>query len=600
MCGIIGYLGTKQAKPYLLGGLKRMEYRGYDSAGVVIVDQNGAQLCKKQGNVSALLSAINKTELDGTLGIGHTRWATHGKPSDTNAHPHTCCAKELYCVHNGIIENHLELRIDLERRGHCFQSDTDTEVITHWIEEYAKRMPLEAAVRHGLVGIKGSYALAITSIREPDKIVLAKKGSPLLVGQLGDKSFLVASDLSALVEHTKKVLFIEDGEVVVLKKNSVNIFTVDNKKVARAFQTVSMDVVHAKKQGYKHFMQKELCECPQMIAKSVKLSESIIHSVHLHKHHWREAERVFFVGCGGMDYAAMLGAGFVEEYLRIPSQKISGSEFRYGSSLLNEKTIIIVLSQSGETADTLAAIAKAKEQGVYVHAFVNAVGSSIARAADSVTYLHVGPEIAVASTKAMHGVVACMARFVHEVAKIRLCKVSLKDELNQLGKVLGIIALQREYFESIMKRYKKKSRILVMGRQYQFAAAKEGALKFMEIAYVSAHAFESGELKHGPLALVEKDTLCIFLAPHDRVFEKNMSNIAEVKARGGDVVLITDKMQPGLEGQVDEVIVLPSLPEPLAPIATMYCLQILAYHFANLLKRPIDQPRNLAKSVTVE
>jgi glucosamine--fructose-6-phosphate aminotransferase (isomerizing) len=600
MCGIIGYLGTKQAKPYLLSGLKRMEYRGYDSAGVVVMDQREARLCKKQGNVAALLSAIGKSDLTGMLGIGHTRWATHGKPSDTNAHPHTCCAQELYCVHNGIIENHLELRLDLQRRGHQFQSDTDTEVITHWIEEYAKRMPLEAAVRHGLVGIKGSYALAITSTREPEKIVLAKNGSPLLVGQLGDKSFLVASDLSALVEHTKNILFVEDAEVVVLKKNSFKIFTLDNKRVSRPFEKVEMNIAHAKKQGYKHFMLKELSECPQVIGKCIKHTNAIADVIASQKHRWREVKQIIFVGCGGMDYAACLGAQLVQAHLGIPAQKVTGSEFRYGPAVMDKHTVVIALSQSGETADTLAAIQKAKKSGAFVHAFVNVVGSSIARAADSVSYLHVGPEIAVASTKAMHGVVVCLARFVHEVAKVRLCSVALKQELQQLPKALEMILGESEYMESIMKRFKKKTRILIMGRQYQFAAAREGALKFMEVGYVSAHAFESGELKHGPLALIEKETLCIFLAPQDKVFEKNLSNIAEVKARGGEVVLITDKMQRGLEGQVDEVIVLPSLPESLAPIATMFCLQLLAYHFAHLHKRPIDQPRNLAKSVTVE
>lgn len=598
MCGIVGYVGNRNATPFLIKGLEALEYRGYDSAGIYL---SGKGALKRAGKVKVLKEDLQE-EYGSMSGVAHTRWATHGAPTEHNAHPHTDSEETIWVVHNGIIENYKEIRASLEAEGAVFRSETDTEALAQLIgKKYQNTETLEEAVASALHEVRGAYGIAVMSVREPEKIVAARLGSPLLLG-IGDDEHFVASDAAPLLPYTKRVVYLDDGEMAILTKDAYLITSLAHTPIEKDIDTLDWDVEAVQKKGYEHFMLKEIMEVPEVIENALRGRIDLEHmEVHLGglsgmKERLRDTERIIITGCGSAYYAGLTGELLIEELAGIPVETEIASEFRYRKFTANpEKTVLIAVSQSGETADTLEAVREAKKHGMLALGVVNAVGSSIARETDAGVYNHAGPEIGVASTKA----------FVSQLVVLTLIALYLKQlrgasdeemlkELTRLPDHARTILENRSSIEEIALKYKDMRDALFIGRKFQFPIAYEGALKLKEITYLHAEAYGAGEMKHGPLALIDEHFPTIALMPHDSVYEKTQSNVEEIRARGGKIIAVTTEPTSG------DTILVPSTHEALLPILTTIPLQLFAYYVARARELPIDMPRNLAKSVTVE
>jgi len=610
MCGIIGYIGNKNALPILLEGLRRLEYRGYDSAGVALVAPDGSRLTVERaaGKVAELEKKFIDNNLPGIFGIGHTRWATHGAPKEENAHPHRDCQDNIAVVHNGIIENYQELKNELTGKGHKFLSQTDTEVIAHLLEDQSIDLPLEKKLQNILPRLIGAYGLAIIDKRDPQKIVVTRLGSPLVVGVRG-KEFFIASDPSAFIAHTREVLYLDDNEVAVLTPKGINIFE-NGREKSKESQTLDWDNTTVEKQGYPHFMLKEINEQPKVILDTIRgrleYSEGLAHLGGLKEVEvrLRKIEKLIIVGCGSALYSGKVGEYMIEEYAGIPVECEYASEFRYRQPVLDNATAVLAVSQSGETADTLAAIREAKRKGILMLGLVNAVGSTIARETDAGIYNHAGSEIGVASTKAFISQVAAFALITLFLGRQRqmsqVTGVRIAEELKALPEKISQIFSQKERIEKIAKKYAGYSSFLYLGRKYNAPIALEGALKLKEISYIHAEGYPAGEMKHGPIALLDKNFPIVAIAPKDSVYEKMKSAIEEVKARLSPVLAITTEGNTDLENLADDIIYIPKTLEMLTPILSIIPLQLFAYYIAVSKGFDPDKPRNLAKSVTVE
>ena len=609
MCGIIGYIGKQKSAPILIEGLKRLEYRGYDSAGLSVVGKNNIVTIKAVGKVANLENKVGDKNIAGTAGIAHTRWATHGKPCDKNSHPHGDCHGNIFLVHNGIIENYLELKNLLIKKGHKFKSETDSEIIAHLIEEFNKKNNFKESVLEALKIIKGTYGLAIINKKEPDKIIAARLGSPLVIG-LGDGENIIASDISAIVRHTDQVIYLEDGEVAIVEKNNYEVIDIKNKAKNKKITKLDWSVEKAEKQGYDHFMLKEIFEQPHAIADAIrgrlvaKEGMAKLGGLRDVADKLRNIEKIIIVGCGTSYNSGLIGEYMVEEYAGIPVEVEYASEFRYRKPLLNEKTAVLAISQSGETADTLAAIREAKNKGALTLGIVNTVGSTIARETDAGVYNHAGSEIGVASTKAFISQLSIFTLLTLMLGRQRDMSVAMgkiiADEMNKIPRLIEEILKQKKIIQKIAKKYVKYENDFYLGRKYNFPIAMEGALKIKEISYVHAEGYPSGEMKHGPIALIDKNFLSIFIAPKDSVYEKNISGMQEIKARGGKIIAIASRGDKEIAKLADDVIYIPKTLEMLTPLLSVIPLQLFAYYIGVGKGYDVDKPRNLAKSVTVE
>lgn len=610
MCGIVGYVGSRQADDILLGGLKRLEYRGYDSAGIAVI--NGDLQCrKKKGKVSDLQEMVNGG-LEGSVGIGHTRWATHGAPNDENSHPHLSSDGSFALVHNGIIENYATLREQLIREGYTFESETDTEVLVHLIHAIWKGgdLSLPEAIREALSTVVGTYGIAVVSSAYPDILIAARNGSPLILG-VGDGENLVASDASALIEHTNQVVYLNDGEMVIVRSDSFEVTTIENEPLAKEVHRLEWDLEQLEKGGFDHFMLKEIMEQPESIRNClrgrVRLDRGEIKLGGLMEvlNRVKDARRIIIVGCGTSWHSGLVGEYVFEEFARIPTEVEYASEFRYRNPILYEDDVVIAISQSGETADTLAAVREAKSKGVLVLGVCNVVGSTIARETDAGVYLHAGPEIGVASTKAYTAQVAVLSLIALSLARERgtMSQAEIIQTLTELDSIPNKIARVLEdapQIEELARTHKFASNFLYMGRGPNFPVALEGALKLKEISYVHAEGYPAAEMKHGPIALIDQMMPVVMIAMKDTTYPKIVSNIEEVLARGAQVIAITDHDNHELDDRCEHVIHVPPTTGQLTPLLTVVPLQLLAYHIAVLRGTDVDQPRNLAKSVTVE
>jgi glucosamine--fructose-6-phosphate aminotransferase (isomerizing) len=608
MCGIIGYIGKKNAVSVVLEGLKRLEYRGYDSAGIAFFSDKGIEVRRSTGKIKELTALLESENPTSHNTIGHTRWATHGRPSEENAHPHR--SNGIVLVHNGIIENYLSLKKKLLENGYHFTSETDTEVLCHLIEDYAKRYPLEDAVREALKEVKGTYALAVIKENEPDKIVGVRKDSPLVVG-LGDGEFFVASDVPAFLSYSSDVIFLGDGEMVVLTEDGIKITGLDGKPIQKDVKSVSWSPTMAEKGGYRHFMLKEIYEQPRAIADSLggrfnaESGEVNLEEFGIKEEDLRAIERIFIVACGTSYYAALIGKYMIEALVRIPVEVDIASEFRYRRPIIRYGDLMIVITQSGETADTLAAQREAKRLGAKVLSICNVVGSTSSREADAVFYTHSGPEIGVASTKAFTTQIVGLYLFTVGIGKIRgvisedMSKEFLRELLMLPGKVEKALATD-ERIRMIAKDFFKARGFLYLGRGINYPIALEGALKLKEISYIHAEGYPAGEMKHGPIALIDEELPVVVLVPKDNLQEKIISNIHEVKSRGGKVISITNNASNEVCGISDKCIFVSETNPYLTTILMAIPVQLLAYHIGVLRGCDVDQPRNLAKSVTVE
>jgi glucosamine--fructose-6-phosphate aminotransferase (isomerizing) len=612
MCGIVGYLGPREAAPILLEGLHRLEYRGYDSAGISILTEDGTlTTLKKPGKISVLEEALDGSPPRGSCGIGHTRWATHGAPTEANAHPHFSADGDIALAHNGIIENADELRKDLEELGYEFRSETDTEVIIHLIDEAFKgNQTLEDAVAAALLQVEGAYGIAVVSSRDPGKIVAARNGSPLLLGIGRDGELLVGSDAAALVTHTRDVVYLDDGDVAVLNGDGYWTFHLERGAVSRPIQRVTWELGVVEKEGFEHFMLKEIFEQPSSLRDvlrgrllpeegSAKLGGVTVSDLELLR-----IKRIIITACGTSWHSALLGEYMLEDLARVPVEVEYASEFRYKSPLVDETTLVVAISQSGETADTLAALKEAKRRGAPTMGIVNVVGSTIARETDFGVYLHAGPEIGVASTKAFTSQVVALALFSLYLGRRRGLSLEAGHRtvraLSALpNQVERILALDGE-IQALAEKYMDCRNFLYLGRGYQFPVALEGALKLKEVSYIHAEGYPAAEMKHGPIALIDDDMPVVALAPAGPIYSKVLSNIEEVRARQGRVIAVVTDGNTEIHDKVDHVISVPSSLPHIQPILTSVPLQLLAYHMAVLRGCDVDQPRNLAKSVTVE
>ena len=616
MCGIVGYIGTRKVVPILMEGLKRLEYRGYDSAGVVYLDKNKLTKHRAQGKLGNLEKIIEDVlGVESHVGLGHTRWATHGAPTTENAHPHGDCNDDLVIVHNGIIENYQTLRTELKKRGHIFRSETDTEVLAHLIEDHLDK-DLVAAVRKALKKVKGSYAVGVIWKGQPDIIVAARNHSPLVIGiGNGDGTFL-ASDVPALLPYTRKVIFLEDKEIAVLSAEKWDIKNLDSgRKIKKQVQTITWDAGMAEKIGFKHFMLKEIYEQPQALLNTLRgridpqNGRIELPEIGLSEKYIKTLERIVLVACGTSWHAALVAKYWLEEWVGIPVEVDIGSEFRYRTLLLNNKVLTLSISQSGETADTLAGIKLASQLGSKVITICNVVGSTMTRQADATLYTHAGPEIGVASTKAFTSQLAALFLFASYLAQVR--KTLPSNKIKQLGQaIIGLPTLLEENLPDLQKKIKAVAELfydsrnfLFVGRGLNYPIALEGALKLKEISYIHAEGYAAGELKHGPIALIDKDMPIVGLVPKDKVYEKSISNIEEIKARQGQLILIGSKGDRHLKKITEHVLYMPKAPNMmpvLNPILFTIPAQLLAYEIATMRGCDVDQPRNLAKSVTVE
>jgi glucosamine--fructose-6-phosphate aminotransferase (isomerizing) len=603
MCGIIGYIGKRQAFPILLSGLKKILYRGYDSFGWAILDsKEEINYFKTPGKFDEFEEKIVKMNFEGNIGIAHTRWATHGNVCEKNAHPHFDCTKNIFLVHNGIIENYRELKEKLEKEGHVFNSECDTEVLCHLIEKYFQGN-LEEALRKALREIRGTYGIAVISKKDPEKIVVARLSSPILLG-IGNDEFLVASDLAAIIPYTKNVINLDDYEIAVLKKD--NFLILKEKPIVE----IEWRLEEVEKGGYPHFMLKEIMEEPEAIRNAIRgrliIEEGLVKLGGLDniQEKLRKINRLFLVACGTSYYAALYGKYILEEYAEIPTEVDIASEFNYRKPVLDENTAIIFISQSGETADTLIALREVKERGALTLGITNVVGSSLARETDAGIYIRSGPEIAVASTKAFLGQLAALIMLTLYFGKQKGMPLSIRKEIiSELSKIPDLakeVLKLAPYIKNIAEKYKNFKNFLFIGRKYSFPIALEGALKLKEISYLHAEGMAGGELKHGPLALIDENFPTIAICPLDSVYDKMISNIKEIKARGGKVLAIATQGDEEIKKMVDDVIYIPKTLEILTPLLSIIPLHLFAYYMAVLLGYDVDKPRNLAKSVTVE
>ncbi len=608
MCGIVGYIGDKQAAPILLEGLKKLEYRGYDSAGVAIYHEDKVNVVKAKGRLKILEEKIDGgRELPGTLGIGHTRWATHGEPSDLNSHPHTSSSGSIAIVHNGIIENYLKLKEFLIEKGYNFVSDTDTEVIAHLSDYYYQGDLIDTVIKV-IHRVEGSFAIGIVCEDKPDEFVAVRKDSPLIVG-LGENENFIASDIPAILEYTRNVYLLEDKEIVLLRKNEVKLFNIDKEEIKKEVFTVDWDVSAAEKGGYEHFMIKEICEQPKAIRDTIspRIEDGnvVLDNIQLTEEIVKNIKKIYIVACGTAMHAGMVGKTAIEQLARIPVEVDIASEFRYRNPIIDENTLVIIISQSGETADTLAALREAKKHGARIFSVVNVVGSSIARESDDVLYTWAGPEIAVASTKAYTTQLSAMYLISLHLGLMKGCIsqqhiqkiIGLLDQIPD--KVQSIIQNKEDiqYFAS--KHYNAKS-VFYIGRGLDYNVSMEASLKLKEISYIHSEAYAAGELKHGTIALIEDGTLVVALATQEKLFEKMLSNIKEVKARGAVVLAIAQEGNTEIEKEADFVLYIPETDPLLASILTVVPLQLFAYYVSVEKGCDVDKPRNLAKSVTVE
>ena len=609
MCGIIGYIGHRDIVSVLLAGLKRMEYRGYDSSGLAVLGSDGIDLKKRIGKIADLEEDLNGQKIPGWLGIGHTRWATHGVPSTLNAHPHKTRSGELALIHNGIIENYTAIRDDLSRKGHHFTTETDTETLLHLIQDYYRGCTLEEAVREALKLVKGTYGIAVISRTEPDKIVVARQGSPIVLG-IGENENFVASDMAAFIEYTKDIIFLNEGETAVIYKDHFEHKTLNNHKINRKPERINLSVEQIEKSGYPHFMLKEIFEQDHTVEDAIRgrLREdegtARLYGLGKYKDALADAKRVIIVACGTSYHAGLIGEYMLEEFGGIPVEVEYASEFRYRNPIIEPGTIVFAISQSGETADTLAAMREAKHKGAVCLAICNVIGSTIAREADAGLYLYAGPEIGVASTKAFTSQITVLALITLYIARRK--KMSILDgqkwvkEMKSLQRKIQTILKSDEYIKKIAEFFKDRPNFLYLGRGYNYPVAMEGALKLKEISYIHAEGYPAAEMKHGPIALIDEDMPVVFIAIKDGTYNKIMSNIEEVRARNGRVIAIATQGDEEIKSKAESVIYVPEVAYPLMPILTVIPLQLLAYHIASFRGADIDQPRNLAKSVTVE
>ncbi|WP_167605507.1 glutamine--fructose-6-phosphate transaminase (isomerizing) [Maribellus sediminis] len=612
MCGIVGYIGEKQAFPILINGLKRLEYRGYDSAGVALL--NGSlENFKRKGKVAELEEFVAEKSCNGTVGIGHTRWATHGEPSDSNAHPHTSMNGVFSIVHNGIIENYARLKEDLVKHDYSFKSETDTEVLANLIEYFYLQndeMSSEGAVQLALSKVVGAYGIAVLCSRESEKIVVARKGSPLVVG-LGDKEYFIASDASPIAEYTSQVVYLNDEDIAIIQRDGFTLKNVQNNPVSLKISNLDLEIGTLDKGDFDYFMLKEIYEQPDTIKETFRgrlredYSEIVLGGLLNVFPKIEAAERIIIIGCGTSWHAALIGEYMLEEYARVPVEVEYASEFRYRKPIINSNDVVILISQSGETADTLAALHLAKAKGATVIGICNVVGSSLARETDAGVYTHAGVEIGVASTKAFTAQVTVLTMIALKLAKrkgtIDLYEYqNLVKELSQIPEKGRIILESDAKIQQIAEKYHEAVNALYLGRGYLFPVALEGALKLKEISYVHAEGYAAGEMKHGPIALVDDNLPVVVVAPEDAYYEKVVSNIQEVKARKGNVIAIVTEGDSGLKELANDVIEIPKSHPAVAPLLAVIPLQLLAYHIALLKGCNVDQPRNLAKSVTVE
>ncbi len=608
MCGIIGYIGSRNAVPVVLEGLKRLEYRGYDSAGVAFFGEKGIEVRRCSGKIQDLASVLETENPSSHTTIGHTRWATHGRPSEENAHPHR--SNGIVLVHNGIIENYLPLKKMLQERGYVFTSETDTEVLCHLVEYYSRERPLEEALREALRHVKGSYALAVIREEEPGKIVGARKDSPLVIG-MGDGEYFLASDIPAFLSYSRNVIYLNDGEMAVLTANGVSVFGAEGSPLAKDVQTVSWNPSMAEKGGFKHFMLKEIFEQPRAIADTLRgrvnadRGDVYLEEFGLDEDTVRRIRRIFIVACGTSFHAALIGKYMIETIARIPVETDIASEFRYRSPLIGENDLMIVITQSGETADTLAAQREAKKLGASVLSICNVVGSTSSREADAVFYTHSGPEIGVASTKAFTTQIVALFLFAITAGRMRgrlsadTAGEFVRELLTLPGKVEEVLETDA-LIRAIAKEYGKASDFLYLGRGICYPVALEGALKLKEISYIHAEGYPAGEMKHGPITLIDEELPVVVFAPYDSLHEKVASNIQEVKSRGGKIITVTDREDDHVCGLSDRCILVPGTNPYLTAVIMAVPAQLLAYHIGVFRGCDVDQPRNLAKSVTVE
>ena len=607
VCGIIGYIGEREAVPILLEGLRRLEYRGYDSAGLAVQTGRGIVTRKLGGRVEGLATHLTRLPVHGTAGIAHTRWATHGAPTERNAHPHVDCQGQVALVHNGIIENSEALRAALERSGHRFYTETDTETLAHLIEE-ASGVTLEARVIAALEHVEGTYGLAVISADEPDKIVVARRGSPVLLG-IGNREFFVASDASAVLEHTRSVVYLDDGDVAVLTPRGYHVLDHDSQIQSRAVDAISWDLEALELGGYSHFMLKEIREQPETVQQTLRGRLLVdgyarLNGLNLPAEECTAIRRIVILACGTSWHAALVGRYLIEELARIPVVVEYASEYRHRTQLEVPGTLAIAISQSGETADTLEAMRVATKAGCRVLGIVNVVGSTIARQADGGIYLHAGPEIGVASTKAFTSQIVALALLALYLGRQReLSEDVARDLACRLSQLPDLIARTLELEPQILtiaERYAEAANVLYLGRGVNFPVALEGALKLKEISYIHAEGYPAAEMKHGPIALINPDMPVVCVAPHDDVYHKVVTNMQEVKARGGQIIAVTTAGRASVGGLAAHELRVPSTSPLLSPVLTVIPLQLLAYHIAVLRGCDVDRPRNLAKSVTVE
>jgi glutamine---fructose-6-phosphate transaminase (isomerizing) len=614
MCGIIGYIGEKPVVPVLIEGLRRLEYRGYDSAGVAVVNGTGIELRRSAGKLSNLEQAISQAPLTGRYGLGHTRWATHGRPTEENAHPHRDCTGRIVVVHNGIIENYLELKQELQSKGHKFVTETDTEVVAHLVEQEWKDDGLECAVRRAMARLRGLFAIVLMSSDDDQKIVAVRNGPPVVVG-LGEGECFVASDIPAILQHTRNVVFLNDQEIAIATRDGVRFTDLSGHTIEKKPQRVTWDPVQAEKAGYKHFMLKEIFEQPtavrETILSRVSRDTGLIHleEMNLADDDFRRVDKVQLIACGTSWHAGLVGKFLIEQMAKVSAEVDYGSEFRYRSPVINDKTLAVVITQSGETADTLAALREAKQRGAKSVAICNVVGSMATREAEGTIYTHAGPEIGVASTKAFTSQLVALHLLAMYMGQVRgtLSEEERRkhiDELLLLPKQLEEILKRSKQVEELAGRFHNRSDFLYLGRGINYPIALEGALKLKEISYIHAEGYPAGEMKHGPIALIDEKMPVVAIAPADPVYEKMLGNIQEAKARGGAVIAVTtagdDTLWRLLDGNTDSIISVPAMPPELTPIGIVLPLQLLAYHIAVRRGCDVDQPRNLAKSVTVE
>ncbi len=610
MCGIIGYVGNRDVVPVLLGGLKKLEYRGYDSAGIAVVNGQGVDVVRAEGKLTNLENKLAEHELKGTFGMGHTRWATHGKPNENNAHPHRDCTGDIVVIHNGIIENFLPLKQQLQKQGHKFTTETDTEVVAHLIEEKMKGgSKFVEAVRASLKELDGHYALVMINAKEPGTIIAAKQGPPLVLG-LGDGENIVASDVAPLLAYTRDIIYLEDGEYAIANDKKVDVFSQDDKPVNREPKRILWDAVMAEKEGYRHYMLKEIHEQARAVRDTFngrmfeESGEIYFNDLQFTPEEWAKFQRVHIVACGTSWHSALVGKFLLEEAARIPIEVDYGSEYRYRNPIVDENTLVIGVTQSGETADTIAGMQEAKKKGARLITICNVIGSAATRMSDGIIYTNAGPEIGVASTKAF---TTQLVAFYLLALYVRQLRGENKDDIRYAMHELSVIPhkietllKQEKHIEQLANKYHRAQDFLFLGRGVHYPIALEGALKMKEISYIHAEGYPAGEMKHGPIALIDENLPVVAVATHTPVYDKVVSNLQETKARDGKLIVICDEGDEEMKKFADDVIEIPWTIEPLQPILAVIPQQLLAYYIALRRGCDVDQPRNLAKSVTVE